>query len=51
MVTATNMEKMFHTRNELSEEVRGQMIPLLNQQLADTVDLYSQAKHAHWNVK
>lgn len=27
------------------------MIALLNQQLADTFDLYSQTKHAHWNVK
>jgi starvation-inducible DNA-binding protein len=27
------------------------MIALLNQQLADTFDLLSQAKQAHWNVK
>jgi starvation-inducible DNA-binding protein len=27
------------------------MIALLNQQLADTFDLYSQTKQAHWNVK
>ena len=27
------------------------MITLLNQHLADTFDLYSQAKQAHWNVK
>ena len=27
------------------------LIELLNQQLADTFDLYSQAKQAHWNVK
>ena len=27
------------------------MISLLNQQLADTFDLYSQVKQAHWNVK
>jgi starvation-inducible DNA-binding protein len=27
------------------------MIVLLNQQLADTFDLYSQTKQAHWNVK
>ena len=51
MATATNTEKMFSTRNDLSEEVRGQMIALLNQQLADTLDLYSQTKQAHWNVK
>jgi starvation-inducible DNA-binding protein len=27
------------------------MIDLLNQQLADTFDLFSQIKQAHWNVK
>ncbi len=28
-----------------------ELIGLLNQQLADTFDLYSQLKQAHWNVK
>jgi starvation-inducible DNA-binding protein len=42
---------MFATRNDLSREVRSEMITLLNQQLADTFDLFSQAKQAHWNVK
>jgi starvation-inducible DNA-binding protein len=27
------------------------MVELLNQQLADTLDLFSQTKQAHWNVK
>lgn len=44
-------KKTFATRIDLSPEVRNQMIALLNQQLADTFDLYSQTKHAHWNVK
>lgn len=44
-------KKTFATRIDLSPEVRKQMIALLNQQLADTFDLYSQTKHAHWNVK
>ncbi len=39
------------TRNDLAESVRGKMVTLLNQQLADTADLYSQVKQAHWNVK
>jgi starvation-inducible DNA-binding protein len=51
MTTATKSKAMFSTRNDLSREVRGQMIALLNQQLADTFDLYSQTKQAHWNVK
>jgi starvation-inducible DNA-binding protein len=37
--------------NDLPESVRGQMIPLLNRQLADAIDLGLQAKQAHWNVK
>jgi starvation-inducible DNA-binding protein len=35
----------------MSLELREQAIQLLNQQLADTFDLYSQLKQAHWNVK
>ncbi|MCS7055674.1 MAG: DNA starvation/stationary phase protection protein Dps [Thermoflexales bacterium] len=41
----------FDTRHDLPAAVRGQMIALLNQQLADTFDLMSQTKQAHWNVK
>lgn len=39
------------TRIDLKGKVRDSMIALLNQQLADTVDLYTQVKQAHWNVK
>jgi starvation-inducible DNA-binding protein len=35
----------------LPTEVKQRMIPLLNQQLADAIDLGLQAKQAHWNVK
>jgi starvation-inducible DNA-binding protein len=28
-----------------------ELVDLLNQQLANLMDLYSQTKHAHWNVK
>jgi starvation-inducible DNA-binding protein len=54
MATATksrNTTRTFKTSNDLGEDVRLQMIELLNQQLADTLDLYSQTKQAHWNVK
>lgn len=37
--------------HDLPETVRGQIIPLLNRQLADAIDLGLQAKQAHWNVK
>ncbi len=45
------MIKEFATRNDIPQRTRSTMIALLNQQLADTFDLYSQTKQAHWNVK
>jgi len=42
---------MHPTRNDLSLEVRTAIAELLNARLADTIDLYLQTKHAHWNVK
>ena len=42
---------MHLTKNNLAEAVRMEMVPLLNARLADSVDLFDQAKHAHWNVK
>lgn len=44
-------ERTFETRINLSAEVRARLIDLLNAQLADTFDVFSQAKQAHWNVK
>jgi starvation-inducible DNA-binding protein len=44
-------ETRFITGNDLRPKTREQMVGLLNQQLADTFDLYSQTKQAHWNVK
>lgn len=43
--------KMFTTKSDLSLETREKMVALLNAQLADILDLYSQTKQAHWNVK
>lgn len=41
----------FKTHVDLPEKTRQKMTALLNQQLADTFDLLSQTKQAHWNVK
>lgn len=43
--------KLHPTKNSLPEKVRRTLIELLNQQLADVIDLGLQAKQAHWNVK
>ena len=45
------MPKKFDTSIDIDAESREQLVALLNQQLADTFDLYSQTKQAHWNVK
>lgn len=42
---------MYETRNDLSQDVRLRMVTLLNARLADAIDLRTQAKVAHWNVK
>jgi starvation-inducible DNA-binding protein len=48
---ATKTARMFETRNDLPEESREKIIALLNARLADTFDLYSQLKQAHWSVR
>ncbi len=41
----------FKTSIDIEPENRKFVIELLNQHLANTSDLYSQVKQAHWNVK
>ncbi len=42
---------MYDTRNDLPATVRTPIVALLNGRLADAIDLGTQAKQAHWNVK
>jgi starvation-inducible DNA-binding protein len=42
---------MFKTKNDLLEDVRIKATKLLNERLADCIDLQTQTKQAHWNVK
>ncbi len=52
MATATAKKtRTFETGVSLKAAVREEMVALLNQHLATTLDLYSQTKQAHWNVK
>ena len=48
---ATARTRTFQTRIDLPAKQRENLIAMLNQHLADTFDLYGQAKQAHWNVK
>jgi len=42
---------MYRTRNDLPEDARMKLVELLNTRLADAIDLQTQCKQAHWNVK
>ncbi len=43
--------RLFPTKNDLPDSIRVEVIPLLNQRLAECIDLQLQCKQAHWNVK
>ncbi|MFL5342445.1 MAG: DNA starvation/stationary phase protection protein Dps [Gemmataceae bacterium] len=43
--------RLHSTRNDLPEKVRSNVVALLNSRLADCIDLQTQTKQAHWNVK
>jgi starvation-inducible DNA-binding protein len=43
--------KMYHTRIALSDETKKKVVGVMQERLAEALDMYSQAKFAHWNVK
>ncbi len=47
----SNKNGLHPTRIDISAKSRSQLVDQLNESLADTFDLYSQIKQAHWNVK
>lgn len=51
MVSTVSKQKLYSTRIDLPENVRVKTIEILNQTLAATLDLKTQTKQAHWNVK
>ena len=42
---------MYDTRIDLSISIREKVVPILQARLVDSVDLFTQVKQAHWNVK
>jgi starvation-inducible DNA-binding protein len=42
---------MHKTKNDITKGKREKLVETLNSRLADSLDLKSQAKQAHWNVK
>ncbi|MDA0267107.1 MAG: DNA starvation/stationary phase protection protein Dps [Cyanobacteria bacterium] len=52
VATATKATARFYpTRIDLPQGVRSQVVTVLNQTLAASLDLKTQIKQAHWNVK
>src|SRR5437773_12542614 len=43
--------QMYETQNDIAKSRRVELNSLMNQRLADSVDLQLQMKQAHWNVK
>src|SRR5437879_13037778 len=43
--------KKYETENDIPQQRRLELNALMNQRLADAVDLQLQMKQAHWNVK
>jgi len=43
--------QMYETENDIAKSRRVELNSLMNQRLADAVDLQMQMKQAHWNVK
>lgn len=51
-MSTTSLKKSLHpTRIDLPEDTRVQVVEILNHSLAATLDLKTQIKQAHWNVK
>ena len=48
---AADVTTMHGTRNDLPLATRSRLVHMLNQRLADCLDLQGQCKQAHWNVK
>ncbi len=50
-MATTAPARLYPTKNDLPETNRVQVVGLLNQRLAECIDLQTQCKQAHWNVK
>ena len=49
--TVAEAPKMYETENDIALKHRSELNALMNQRLASAVDLQTQMKQAHWNVK
>ena len=47
---ATN-DRMYKNRVALPDDTKKKVVEIMNKKLASALDMYTQAKYAHWNVK
>lgn len=45
------VDRMYPNRVALSDDIKKQVVAVMQESLAEATDMYSQAKFAHWNVK
>lgn len=45
------VKRMYKNRVALPDKVKEEVVGIMNVSLAGSLDMYSQAKYAHWNVK
>ena len=50
-MASVTAQRLYATKNDLPEAGRLEAVRLLNQRLADCIDLQTQCKQAHWNAK
>lgn len=50
-MATSQKNRTFRTQVDIPAKKREQLVEMLNQHVADTLDLYSHAKQAHWNLK
>jgi len=51
MKSTDGKTEMYETENDLPKAARVELVGILNQRLAGCIDLQTQLKQAHWNVK
>ena len=47
----TLIDRMYPNRVALSDDIKKQVVQVMQERLAEATDMHSQAKFAHWNVK
>lgn len=45
------VDRMYPNRVALSDDIKKQTCEIMQEALAESLDMYSQSKFAHWNVK